>query len=122
MNDPRMLVALLTPRLATADLQARAMVLAERLLQLAPAIGLDKQEDFLDVLHLWLLLAESGPASIYVQGMMRVILSITAWPVAARVRFLRRHLVGRKITPADDELARILLGINEVGVGLEPMT
>jgi hypothetical protein len=76
-------------------------------------LGLDTPEDTLAVFELWLLLAERAPASVYAQGIMRAVLSLRAWPLSARVSFLRRHLVGREVKSVDNETACTLFGINE---------
>ena len=111
MSDTSLLLARLAARRATPLPEARAMTLAERVLQLAPELGLDELDDTIQVLDLWLSLAEDAPASLYRQGMLRVVLSIKRWPVAARVAFLRRHLTGREASPADEAMARALFGV-----------
>lgn len=109
MHETRMLLARLSARRSAPVLEAQAVVLAERLLLLAPVLGLDGPDDVLEVLDLWLSFADS----LYAQGLMRVVLSIQSWPLAARIAFLRRHLEGREVAPDDDAMASALFGLKE---------
>ena len=112
MIDTIELMRRLQVRRAT-PLPEGAALLAGSLLRQAPAFGLDRPEDALEVFDLWLSLAEQAPGSAYVQGMLRGVLSIRRWPVATRIAFLRRHLAGREVTSADDADARTLFGMSE---------
>jgi hypothetical protein len=113
MIDSRGLVARLAARHASPLREARATEVAEHLLKHAAALGLDAPDDVLDVLDLWLSFAEHTPGFLYAQGLLRVVLSIKRWPVATRVAFLRRHLAGGELGPADDALAWTLFGMGE---------
>lgn len=114
MNDElRGLVARLESRRGARVPEVLAAELGAPLLQHAVALGFDRPEDILDVFDLCLSLTEQAPASPYILGLLHVILSNRAWPLGARLAFLRRHLGGRKIAPADDEVGGILFGMNE---------
>jgi hypothetical protein len=79
----------------------------------AVAFGLERPDDVQEVFDLWLSLTERVPSSLYVRGMLRVVLSNKRWPVARRIAFLRRHLADREITPADDAAAPMLFGTRQ---------
>jgi hypothetical protein len=112
MLDARTLISRLEARRAQPVPEAQAMAVAEHLLRYAAVLGLDRPDDVLEVFDLWLTLVEQAPRSLYVHGMLRIVISIKRWPVAARVAFLRRHLVGREVTPADEAEARVLFGVS----------
>jgi hypothetical protein len=92
--------------------EAHATLIAEHLLRHAAAFGLTRPEDTLDVLDVSLSLVEVAPRSLYLHGMLGVVLSITSWPIAARIAFLRRHLTGRAVTPGSEAEARVLFGVD----------
>jgi hypothetical protein len=112
MIDTIELLARLQARRAT-PFTARAAAVAGRLLAQAPAFGLERPDDVVEVFDLWLSLAEHAPDSSYVQGMLRVVLSIKRWPLAARIAFLRRHLTGRELTSGADADALVLFDMSE---------
>ena len=91
MIDPTELMIRMEVR-RDGPLPAGAAALAKRVAQQAPAFGLKQPDEVLEVFDLWLSLTEQAPASDYVQGLLRVVLSLRRWTVAARIAFLRRHL------------------------------
>jgi hypothetical protein len=107
------LVALYALRRGGAVPQARASSLAARVLRDANAFGLEKPDDCVQVLDAWLSLAPESPHSAFAEGLTRIVLSTTKWPLATRIAFLRRHLVNPRITPADEADARVLFGVHE---------
>jgi hypothetical protein len=92
---------------------AYATLVAEHLNRHAAALKLSGPDDMLEVLDVWLSAAEPAPKSFHVRGMLRVVLSTTSWPLVARLAFLRRHLVGRTFSPAEEATARVLFGLDE---------
>jgi hypothetical protein len=107
------LIARLSAQRGAPVLEPQAIVLAEQLISLAPVLGLNGPEDICEVLDLWLSIVERGPISLYAQGLMRVVLSIPSWSLAARISFLRRHLEGREVTPDDNAMVSALFGMGK---------
>jgi len=112
MNDPADLLSLLLGRASGAP-QPWATMIAQRLIRYGGRSGINASADLGDLLVLWLSVEPQPPGSPYMDGLMRVVLSNSRWPVAARMAFLRRHLNDRHATRADDAAAPRLFGAAE---------
>jgi hypothetical protein len=102
MAKPSEIVTLLGSSRGSSPSDPWATALAARLLGYAAQARWTDARDVADILDLWLSVEPKGPGSLYVNGLIRMGMSMQRWPIAARIAFLRRHLGDRRITPSDE--------------------